>query len=313
MSKRPAKKPGVFTNALRRCHYSGSSPMGRCLAKRAEGARKRRVQWLRREHFDNSVARKLAKKLEACRPKLRCHSGACPVCAQAAQELFVRLVERHQRGIWGMQGQTAISNAVRKPFRVVAITIVPAGLSSDPGELDDLPISQVHRRATDRLAKAKVHVGVGVLEVGLVEHADGRYPLAWAWHLHGVALTRNPDALAKRLKMAFPRTDVVPRPVQVVPWDGSRKWLRYCHKLDGRCRVGFNDQLHFNVRKQQPRTCRTTERRSLTPDERLELLLFHDKISLDSRILTKGAQLRSTQKGCSIVKLRRPKRKSMSN
>ncbi len=49
--------------------------------------------------------------------------------------------------------------------------------------------------------------------------------------------------------------------------------------------------------------------RRLTPDELLELLLFHDKISLDSRIITKGAQLRSTSAGCQIVELRRPKQR----
>jgi hypothetical protein len=207
-----------------------------------------------------------------------------------------------------MRAKAVKLKATRKPFCPVAITLVPTGLTSKVGELGEPTVSQVHRRVTDHFAKANVYRAVGVLEVSLVEHSSDRYPPAWVWHLHGVALTRNPDALAKRLKMAFPRTDVVPRPVQVVPWDGSRKWLRYCHKIDDRCRVGVNDQLHFDVRKQQPRTCRTTERRSLTPDERLELLLFHDSISLDSRILTKGAQLRLTKTGCRIVKLRRPKR-----
>ena len=135
----------------------------------------------------------------------------------------------------------------------VAITLVPNDLTSAPGQLGTPDVAVVHRRVTDRLAKAKLQLGVGVLEVNLVEHQDGRYPTAWAWHLHGLAFTRKPEALAKRLGKAFPRTDVVPRPVRVTPWDGSSKWPRYCYKLDTRCRIGVDDATHFDVRKQEPR------------------------------------------------------------
>jgi hypothetical protein len=193
----------------------------------------------------------------------------------------------------------------------VAITLVPNDLTSAPGQLGTPDVAVVHRRVTDRLAKAKLQLGVGVLEVNLVEHQDGRYPTAWAWHLHGLAFTRKPEALAKRLGKAFPRTDVVPRPVRVTPWDGSSKWPRYCYKLDTRCRIGVDDATHFDVRKQEPRESRGTTTRRLTSQEFLELLVFHDGISLDSRILTKGAQIRSTSEGGRVVKLRRPKRRRL--
>ena len=200
-------------------------------------------------------------------------------------------------------------STTKAPMQLVAITVVPAGLGSTPGNLGTPTIKTVHRRVTDYLAKAKVHMAIGVLEVSLSEHQQNRYPRAWMWQLHGLALTRNPDALADRLTKAFPRTDAVPRPVHVEPWDGRTKWLQYCHKIDRRCRIGVDDEVQFDPRKQKARKCRTTTRRSLTPDELLELLLFHDQISLDSRILTKGAQLRMTKDGCRIVKLRRPRRK----
>ena len=196
----------------------------------------------------------------------------------------------------------------KPPMRPVAITLVPSGLTSPPGQLGTPTIAQVHRRVTDRLAKAKVYLAAGVLEVSLVEHQGGRYPPAWAWHLHGVAMTRNPEVLKRRLAKAFPRSDTVPRPVHVTSWDGDPTWLRYCHNLDRRCRVGVDDQAHFDVRKQQPRTSRGTASRKLNSNEFLELLLFHDRISLDSRIITKRAQLRSSSTGCRIVKMRRPKR-----
>lgn len=188
------------------------------------------------------------------------------------------------------------------------MTLVRARPRSKPSDLGDPTVTQMHRWVTDHCAKAKVRLGVGVLEVVRVEHATGRYPPAWAWYFHGIAMTRNADALSKRLSKAFPTSDAVPRPVRVVPWDANPRWLRHCHKIDDRCRVGIDDQPHFDVRKQQFRISRGTKAQSLTANERLELLLFHDQISLDSRILVKGAQLRSTKSGCRIVKLRRPKR-----
>jgi hypothetical protein len=303
MSRRNPTRPGVFSAGLEKPHFRGRSVKGKRLAVKAESARKRRVQRLSREHPSNRAAKDLAKKLGRCKPERRCLSGACPVCAQAAQELFVQL----GRQLITM-GKSQSMPAVRNPLQTVAITLVPDGLISKPGNMNDLQISLVHRRVTDRLAKAKVWSAAGVLEVGLVEHVKSRYPRAWGWHLHGIALTRDPAALTKRLAKAFPKTDAVPRPVRVTPWDGSPRWLRYCHKLEGRCRVGVDDEPHFEARKKEPRKCRDTKPRSLTSNERLELLLFHDNISLDSRILTKGAQLRSSKKGCSIVRLRRPKR-----
>lgn len=139
------------------------------------------------------------------------------------------------------------------PRRPMAITLVPDATTSPPDQLGNPTIDQVHRRMTDRLAKAKVALAAGVLEVSLVEHEQDRYPLGWAWHLHGIAFTRNPKALAKRLAKAFPRSDSVPRPVRVTPWDGRLQWLRYCHKLDRRCRVGLDDETRFDVRKQETR------------------------------------------------------------
>jgi hypothetical protein len=201
------------------------------------------------------------------------------------------------------------TNKPRKPpMRPMTITLVPSGFTSTPRQLGTPTIAQVHRRVTDRLAKAKVYLAVGVLEVSLAEHQEERYPPAWAWHLHGVAMTRNPEVLKRRLANAFPRSDTVPRPVRVTPWNGDAKWLRYCHKLDRRCRVGVDDEAHFDVRKQKPRTSRGTASRKLNSNELLELLLFHDRISLDSRIITKRAQLRSSGVGCRIVKMRRPRR-----
>lgn len=85
---------GAFTAGLRDLHFKGRSPKGRKLAAKAESARKRRVQSLRRDNADDPDAQMLAAKLAACRRGKRCLSNACPACAQAAQELFVDIVQK---------------------------------------------------------------------------------------------------------------------------------------------------------------------------------------------------------------------------
>ncbi len=90
--KGSATSPGAFTTGLKERHYRGFSKNGKRLAAKAETARKRRISWLKREHPTNKKAQALAAKLERCTPKHRCRSGACPACAQAAQEVFVEMV-----------------------------------------------------------------------------------------------------------------------------------------------------------------------------------------------------------------------------
>src|SRR4051812_35024461 len=127
--------------------------------------------------------------------------GVPSVCASSAG-----IVCRYGESFpwWGTKPMIK-PKAPKPPLQAVAVTAVPTKLTSKPGELGTPTIEQVHRRVTDSLAKAEPDSFVGVIEVGLIEHQAGRYPSSWAWHLHGVALTRNPDAFAQCLREAFPK------------------------------------------------------------------------------------------------------------
>ena len=116
MSKRcPSFNPSNFSDALTETHYAQKA------AKREKLERKRQklVDWLRKKAKDNEHAQVLADKVETCRPKHRCKSGACPECADAAQRLFVRTTRRHLNG-----------NAA-----VACVTIVPADGATRRGSL----------------------------------------------------------------------------------------------------------------------------------------------------------------------------------
>lgn len=199
----------------------------------------------------------------------------------------------------------------RKPeLAAFTVTLVGDNITSKPGQLGEPDIGQVHRKLTDSLGRARVKTSVTVAEVSMIEHESKRYPRQWLWHQHGFVFTRNPVALALRLEKQFPKSDLVPRPIRIVLWDGDEKWPRYCYKLPTRSRVGIDGVLRFDKKKQRYRQTRGTKSRSLKPEEFLELLLYFDRISLDSRIITRGSQLRASKSGCKIVLLRRPKRTS---
>src|SRR5215207_10038229 len=83
---------------LRQGRYYGDGPpqwlegkkQRRCqTAEQAKIERRKTVKRLRRFGKENDEALELASRLEACAPKQRCGSGACPECARAWQRWSV--------------------------------------------------------------------------------------------------------------------------------------------------------------------------------------------------------------------------------
>ena len=306
---------GAISRSLRPQDFRGETKAARKRADRAANASKRLVQRLRREFSDNVDVAAVSTKLGACSTASFCLSPACPRCHQAAQEVFVNSLIRFSRQRSAelaaprgtLKAQQITRRPGRKPALWAAVTIVPGTQGSRLNLLGTPSIAQVHRWFTDQLAEAKLVMAVGVLEVSLVEHENDRYPARWLWHMHGLVQTRNIDALTDRLKDVFPATDMVPRPLRVVPWDGKRGWLRYAFKINTRARVGVDAVQRFDTRTGKARTCRGTTYRKLTDSERLELLTFCDRIRLDDRIVLKRAQFRTNKSGLVLVKMARPK------
>jgi hypothetical protein len=116
MSKpRPRLNPSSFSDALTEKYYAQKSTK----RKKLERKREKLVNWLRKKAKDNEHAQDLADKVEACRRKRRCKSGACPECAGAAQRLFVKAARRYLKGESG----------------VACVTIVPTDGAVTPGGL----------------------------------------------------------------------------------------------------------------------------------------------------------------------------------
>ena len=68
-----------------------SDPMWKAEPSKFENitAQQKRVRFLRKHGENNPEARALAVKLQACRPKRRCLSGACLQCGRLMQRWFL--------------------------------------------------------------------------------------------------------------------------------------------------------------------------------------------------------------------------------
>jgi hypothetical protein len=106
--------PSSFSDALTEKYYA-QKPARRKLRRKRE----KLVAWLRKKAKSSQQAQVLADKLERCRPKRRCKTGACPECAAAARRLFARTAKRYLKGKTG----------------IACVTIVPADGAVTPGGL----------------------------------------------------------------------------------------------------------------------------------------------------------------------------------
>jgi hypothetical protein len=115
MSKKRTANPSDFSDAITEKHYAGNSSKQEELVQ----ARKSLIRWLRTKGVGNEKASALAGKLEACRRKHRCKSGACPECVDAARRLFTKTLRRYLKN---------------KP-NVSCVSIVPADGIAKKGNL----------------------------------------------------------------------------------------------------------------------------------------------------------------------------------
>jgi hypothetical protein len=113
--KQKSSNPSSFSDALTEKYYA-QNPTKR---EKLERKREKLVAWLRKKAKSSQRAQVLADNIEKCRPKHRCKSGACPVCTDAAQRLFVKAARRYLKG----------------KSDIACVTIVPADGTSNKGGL----------------------------------------------------------------------------------------------------------------------------------------------------------------------------------
>jgi hypothetical protein len=265
--------PAYFPGAITEDDYLYGDGRGET---KAIAERESLIILLRTKWQEHEKAQALADKLEACKPGRRCLSGACPECARAAQVLFSVVVSGFLENVPNQE-------------QIVCMTIVPHDGGCGPRELDADYARRNIRRWKERLARAGVPWFVGAVDYSANEHAEGRYEDQWSEHFCGFTSTADPEGLKKNLRKQFLKTDAIPRPVTVKPWDGSDQAILYTYKPNFWRRVA-TDEGERGDGEGGTRICRDTDPQRLKSKQRARLAMYLDELGLNGRLVFRCAQ-----------------------
>jgi hypothetical protein len=177
-------------------------------------------------------------KLDACRPRSRCGSLACPRCARAFQKAKI-----------AAQDAAIIQASKAKSGRhLVFVTVVPKAMMYSPGKMDQIDIKKANRRLKDAMKKVGNRTMLGSADLGWETRRMGKYVQVKGYvqvHWHLAMWTSNPGNLERKLKPIFQKTKKYERPVEVKITD-DRGFLGYMNKA-----IKLPDLLRTN-RKQLP-------------------------------------------------------------
>ena len=169
-----------------------------------------------RKSGDKGIARtyrELAKKLKACRPRARCASLACPLCARAFQKAKVAAQETLIAGL----------KRSKSTKKLVMASVVPLAMTFKPNQLAGLDMRKRNRWLKDVLRRAGFdRVMLGSADISW---ENAYYQLHW----HIAMWTATPKKLTARLTKLFPGKAPYDRPV-VVSRTRDLGFLAYTNK-----------------------------------------------------------------------------------
>jgi hypothetical protein len=157
-------------------------------------------------------------RLEACRPKRRCGSQACPMCARAFQRAKVAAQMQ-------LINQLSKSKADKD---LVLVTLIPKTMTYRLGQFAQMDIDKANRWLKDVLKQAGIdRVILGSADLSWETRRGGKY-LQLHWHL--AMWTSNVSALKRKLRRKFKRVEKYERPVDVKV-AADLKFLAYVNKV----------------------------------------------------------------------------------
>ena len=236
----------------------------------------KRIRFLFKHGRNDPEVEAVAKRLESCRSRRRCLSGACLLCGRLLQRWFVRaskpFITKHLE---------------TKEDDLIAISIVPPDSMGAPGHLKSVSITNLQRRVKYALGKAGVEVAIGGIDLSFNEDRKGKYQPFWSLHLYLITMTTNKDRLRKELAKLFPKTVMTPRPIKVSPVQNRAHRRSYALKTWFGRRIGYNQRKGWGAKA---RKCRNTSSDKLRAKERLELFLYLDQMGLALRAFFLGVK-----------------------
>ncbi len=239
--------------------------------------RRKTVKRLRRFGKENSEALALASRLEACAPRQRCGSGACPECARAWQRWFVIAI------------RDFLESEPRRPVTVLNPIHVSGKI--EPGSLGDKDVLKNAKKAIiTALNDARIPGGAFGLDISFNEDRDGGFEPHWQLHLRGLIVGRISKRRKSEFWSHFPKSSEIPKPRRSGEWDGDLCGIAYSMKPQFWRRQGYHDE-------KEHRTSRNTRGRPLRGVEAVELALFLDSIGFRPRLMLGGSRLTKIENG----------------
>jgi hypothetical protein len=238
--------------------------------------RMRRVRFLRKHSLHHVRAGVVADRLDACEPRNRCFSGACPECCRLFQRAIVR------------SSKHFISTLQSPNQELVAITIVQRTAIRSPGQLHSLSISNMQRQLKYALDKLGITAAIGGIDFSYNEDYDVGYSPFWCPHFYLITATKDRGELSRELRKLFRPTVDIPKPFRVRRFQNVGYRRSYAWKMNFERRIGYTEIKKY--KGGHYRKYRNTRRDDLRAIERLELFIHLNDIGLASRIIFVGAK-----------------------
>jgi hypothetical protein len=229
----------------------------------ARKAREALVNRLRRFGKNNPDAISVANRIDLCRPRDRCMSGACPECARAWQRWFV----------------SAAPPAFPTADKSYIFNLILAAGKASAGTLRIRSANILKRSVIELLSEAGMRTAILGLDLSFNEGVGHSEP---HWLLHYRGHTPDLSALNKLRTLLSPDSRIK-RPLLVGEWDGKLAGYAYTPKPRMVRRQSYVDN---SQRHRKP--FRNTRERPLRGVEAVELSIFPNQLGLRKRLLLKG-------------------------
>jgi hypothetical protein len=215
----------------------------------------------------------LIEALSTCRPKKPCTSAACPKCTFTFREVITNLhsdLRSHGIKLDGcltVIGNETISTAARKKGKTETALSIIDNFIGDLSEAFD---------------EACITIVIGAIDISWQESRDNEFPAHARPHLHALVLSSEVSRGRSSLNKYFRSSDLVTRPVQLDPYDGSAQWLRYLLK--------YPDQRAIRTRNHKGNWLPASYKSPTVDQQSLQAEILHG-IGWGKRMLLRGVEI----------------------
>jgi hypothetical protein len=251
----------------------------------------------------------LASRIAQCKPGQRCLSGACPECAGGVQRVMVEAGssrrERLSEGGASFVAITLVGSGAKFPATQSVLAGEPhPGIAAVAKLLDRLD------QALKALPNAVIYGAIDLTYNVDTRNADetcGTVPGFtdhWRPHLQILMRKRDWKQAEEAFRKEFPRRALISFPVVMRELDLNPASEAYLFKrLWEREYTGRRETYaRYRGTRQHPETC--TRQRKLRVEERLDQLIFLDRLGLNGRLVLANCELRQTRVGLRIKRIR---------